>query len=303
MNINKLINKNGQYWPFHTKGFFNHLPMVQYALYHLGASEDQIISFERHYLTRYQLEIIPFKDEIEHLDDHLGNRQAYEGYVRYFKARIEEQGVDQVLKATLNQLVLGLSSALFHGLIRIGYAVLMKDVDEISRALASWACCYQAIEFGGEKINSEEMHTELHRYILDREGLFYLDQEGEEKEVVMMNAYLELYLTTGSFIVLHTLTGFEALLSVKDYFDDFSHVLDVYHVSVLRALLRVTENDYKKIVLESNKTWDEIYQQVLDIKEAHTVKFVYTCHKLNKLHPNDQLRIASQIKLKLDHNL
>lgn len=302
MKINKLINGYGMYGPFHSQGFVNHLPMAQYALYDLGATEAQIIRFADDYVKKFNLAISSEVIKIEDWTSHLGHREAYAGYVHYFKDKIEKESLETVVKETLNVLLLGIGSALFHGLIRISYAITLGDLDEVSRALALLACCYQKIEFSGTVIRAENMNVEIYRYISEREGLFYLESTTENKEKTMINSFVELYLSTGSFIVLHTITGLEALINLKLYFEDYEHVLDVYMISVLRALLRVTDKEYKKIVLNQQHSWSTISEITCDLINAHTIKFVYSCQVLNELYPNDNLRIASQIKLKLDHD-
>lgn len=303
MDINAIINRNGHFWPFYGPGYTNHLPMAQYALYLLGASEDQIKAFEVSYLKETDLQVVHTKLEVDHLQAHLGVREAYEAYVDFFMKEIDDKPISLVVSETLNALVFGLSSALFHGLIRINYAVVKNDHHEVARALASLACSFEPITFDGEIIVPDQLNEEITRYIKERKGMFYLRGNINEKIEATLQGLLALYLKTGSFIVLHTITGFEALLGLRVYFDDFTHVLDIFIVSVLRALLRIRSEDYRQIHLEREWTWDELVEATLNVKNAHTIKFVYSLKKLKTHYDLPELRTAASIKLKLDHQM
>lgn len=303
MDISHIIQEDGAYWPFYGPGYTNHLPMAQCALYFLGADEEQIRSFTKAYLSEITLQLVHSPREVHHINDHLGKREYYEAYVSYFKHNLSVSTQEQVVSDTLNYLLLGISSALYHGLIRIHYAVLLKDDDELARALASLACSYEPIEFNGEIILPEQLYDEISRYILERQGLFYLEGNINHKIEAILEGLLQLYIKTGSFIVLHTLTGFEALLSLRAYFDNFTHVVDVYMVSTLRVLLRITEEDYHDLKIDEIWEWDRIIDFVKACHHPHTIKFIYSLKKLSQHYDHDNFRLAAMIKLKLDHSI
>jgi hypothetical protein len=277
--------------------------MAMYALDHLGATEQQISDFVTYYLEATDLKEMKSPEPINDLLTHLGEREYYESYVDYFLSEINKKSISRVVSETLNTLILGLSSSLFHGLIRINYAMTKQEDNEVARALASLACAYQAVEFTGEIIVPDQLYPEINRYISEREGLFYMEGNINVKIEAILRGLLELYIKTGSFIVLHTITGFEALLSLRVYYDDFTHVVDVFMVSALRCLLRITAEDYKEIELHELMSWEEMLELVKHVKNAHTIKFIYSLRKLRRLYDLKELRLAAAIKFALDHDL
>lgn len=303
MDINKIINRNGQYGPFHSEGFTNHLPMAQYALYHLKANEEQINEFAVFYMNKFDLEINSIKEDIFDFEKEIGNRTSYDSFVKYYRKKIEIDGIDVVVKSVLNKLELGISSALYHGVIRMSYALTVPDKNEIVRSLAFYTCAYYPEKFEGKKVSFENIEKEITNFIKTREGIFYLEGTVNEKTKALLNGLLEVYNKTGSFIILHTITGLQALISLKDYFDDYSKIFDIFTISAINALLRVREDDYINVKLNNDYSWNEIVKYSHEILNAHTIKLIYSCKKLNELYPNDNLKKAAQIKLFLDHNI
>jgi len=301
MNIQSRVNKYGHYGPFYGPGYANHLPMAQYALFSLGAKEKDLETFESVYLEDHLLvEPVEIPVEISSIESAFGQREAYLSYVEYFQDLVEREGIEKTLRYSVNTLYKGMGTALFHGLIRLAYAVTSDNQYEIVRALAYWACAYQATDLEGRRIPPSMIKPEFIRYIAERDKTFYLMGTEDEKERTLVEALSELFLSTGSFIVLHTITGFEAITTLRKYVDNYSEALDYFTVAVLKALLRVTQDDYKKIYIESDLTWEVIHERAIGSKEAHTIKLVYSVNKLNKLYPLDALRKVAMVQLTLN---
>lgn len=297
MNINKLIDDYGHFGPFFGDGFTNHVPMVQYALYEMKQSEEKIIQVSDHLVEKWQLAPATGHVEVINMEDALGNRAAYNGYVKYFKNQLETNSIEAVVKETLSRLKEGLSSMLFHGIIRLSYAVEHGDLNEISRSLAFFACGYERIEFKGRPIPITILKAEFTRFISERDGYFYLRGDIEEKERAIVDSLSELYMNTGSFIVLHTITGFQALVSLRNYFEDFNHILDLFTVCVERVLLRISQSDYKLIKVDVMRSYEELYDITKELKDAHTIKLIYSCSRLDELYHNEKLLTVANIRL------
>ena len=62
--------------------------------------------------------------------DELGNEKSYLNYVDYYKNKADFEGIDPIIAGVLNKLYGGLSSALFHGIIRVSYSLQSQNEDE-----------------------------------------------------------------------------------------------------------------------------------------------------------------------------
>jgi hypothetical protein len=304
MMINDLINKYKNYSPYYGPGYTNHLPMTLYALYALGCSEIFLNEFSGKYIEDTDLVSL---NEVSGIDRNvegcLGQRDKYGAYVTHFEEKRKTESIDYLIRDTLNSLSLGIGSVLFHSLIRLSYAVTSKNDDEIIRGLAYFSSSYEAVQEEVRVIPSCIIRPEFMRFISERKGYFHLGGEPEEKEAVILDALCDLYIATGSFIVLHTITGFEALHTLKSYFEDYNKAIDTYTESVLKALLRVTDNDYRKIVIDKAMTFEEMKKEICLYGNSHTVKLLYSADKLYQVFKNEKLNTVVRIKLKIDHNI
>jgi len=312
--INAIINEYSKYSPFHGNGLTNHLPMAQFALHKMGVTNQGIREYSEAYIRRWHV-LDPHEHptiEIKKITDELGNFEAYMSYAVYFLDRISREDPYKVVKEVLNTLYKGLASALFHGIIRLAYAVEADNHIELAHALAFFASVYKETRFAEREIPINDLHKELLCSIPDSEvgkkdhpvNHFYIEGDVKEKEQALAEALAELYTITGSFAVLHTVTGIQALLLLKPLFNNYGEVFDRYTVCVQRALLRVSKEDFKKINLDHSRTdWDEIFHAARSVEDAHTIKLAYSCYKLDKIFENSTFAKAANIKLKLDHNL
>jgi transcription termination factor NusB len=303
MTLKERLYQDHQFTPIHTRGFSNHLPMATIALYKMNAPEESMDKFRTHYTSRYKLEIMEKRETIDEWEDYLGRMEYYESYVEYFQNGIKKSGRDAVLTKTLNRLVDGLGSFLFHGLIRVSYACMTNSDDELARALASFASAYEAHRYESTMIEQETIEESIHGYIKNREGLFHLEGDVKKRSEAMIEAFLDLYISTGSFIVLHTITGLQAFLHLLSYYKDQDQALNEMLLAMERALLRISVDDYKKVALDKVHSLTELKELAFDIQEAHTIKFVYSLSWLNQYMPDERYKLAGSIKLKLDHNM
>lgn len=303
MDIKETIKSFGEYWAFYGPGYTNHLPMALIAMYQLGADEKQVSNFLDYYTKHVKLEKVSSPGVISNLKEQLGKREYFQAYSQFFIEELEMKSISQVVSETINALSHGISSALFHGIIRINYALLLQDTYEVARGLALLASSYEPIEFDGQIIMPEDLYSEISRYIIEREGLFYLNGNINQKIETILEGLNTLYIKTGSFIILHTITGFEALLSLRVYFDDFSHIIDIYMVSVLRVLLRISSEDYHDIEIDEIWPWEQVVEYVKTCDNAHTIKFIYSLKKLESRYQNIPFLQSAMLKLKIDHGI
>lgn len=103
--------------PTYREGLTNHMPMACIALDRLGADETRMRAL---------------------IDAHAAVLEAARPWpaAELIALDIKERGVDAVVRERLQRDLAGLAGAAFHGVIRLAYATMCKDVDEIAHALA-----------------------------------------------------------------------------------------------------------------------------------------------------------------------
>lgn len=301
MFVQKILTDYSHYGPLHGQGLVNHLPMAQVALWKMGATEERLQAYSEAYIKRWQITPAPVgPKKITQLDDALGDELEYCNYVVYFKKVLKTQGIESLLKETLNPLSKGMASGLFHGLIRTAYALESGSLEEVTRGLSLYASVYHETRFEGKMIQAHDFKEALYTYHQQEGQHFYMEGTIEQKEQALAETLSQLYLSTGHFIVLHMITGFHALMVLKKYYREFDNVLDRYTVCVQRAIRRLPKDMYKKIVLsQAEYEWAALKQEAIEAEDAHTIKFIYTCDELNKRFPSPVFLKNANIKLQL----
>lgn len=297
--IHSILADYGHYGPLHGARLTNHLPMAQIALWKMGATEDYIKSYSQNYLAKWKIRPVPISaQKIVKLEDALGKEESYCLYVIFFKQKIYKDGVEKTLKESLDLLSKGLASGLFHGLIRIAYGLEADSVDEICRGLAFYASIYHETNFSEKTVAPQDLPAALFSYHQNDDEEFYMSGTIEEKEAALAETLSQMYLSTGNFIVLHTITGFHALMVLKHHYSDFDDVLNRYTVCVQRAIRKLPKQIYIKIALtDALHDWNKLHEHAIESIDAHTIKFVYTCHELDKLFESRVFLTNANIKL------
>jgi len=95
----------------------------------------------------------------------------------------------------------------------------------------------------------------------------------------MLSFLLKQYLKTKDFYILHTITGFHALISIKKYLDDYESVLDNYFAhALLLSLFNTKENTYEFLAVEI----EEARKKVEFLQDAHDIKLTHSLIELYK---------------------
>lgn len=147
--LTELLAQNQRHEMVH--GFatrLNHVPMVLIALYRLGASVEQLDAYWNQ-LRRPRHDVRPRqrRDVItaKHWTAGLGDRRLLHAYVKYFGGQIEAHGSGPTLAAHVPHLLRGSLAAALHCVIKLGYAVDIRDNAEIALALAYFATQFAAL--------------------------------------------------------------------------------------------------------------------------------------------------------------
>lgn len=327
--IQQIIHKYNNKDSLYGNKLTNHLNMGLFALYKLGASEEQLDDFALSYIEHNHLPDLPEVKVViddSNFNEYLGQDGYYSSFIPYFDVLLEEVSIDEVVKKYINQLIDGAAGGAFHGIIRLGYAYELQDKEEVAKALAYLAEAYQSFEPNEvmqkatviEPINSVlSLSTNNHfknkeftrPLIIGRMLDVYEDPEfecivsriniGHCNSVYFGELLLKLYALTGDFTMLHGFTSTHALRILSPLIDNYEQVLSRHWFHLQIAYLSTNCTEIKDIpFVNSLQSWQEIYKKVMKVKDVHTIKIVYSLYEQSKYAEVDSLyRTLAQIKV------
>ena len=237
-----LLAENRKYDPVydHPNGkLSNHLSMALIALNKMSASDERLID----YYKTYSLHLNPIsftssaRLNSNNWHQTLGDASFFFDYILFFENEIQLHGVRLTLKQYLGTLLKGMAE--FHGLIRLAYAVEIKDDREIAYSLAYFAAYYHSFGEGkrsplvfyqpqdalshirtmpslaNKKFTGKNILERLDKIALldDFPCVMHLLEVNENKNLLCdcADILLALYASTRDFVLLHVLTLTQAL--------------------------------------------------------------------------------------------
>ena len=308
----------------------NHLPMGQLALYKLSGNLDLVKDYSDYFKQRFQINQMKENEhKADSLESCLGNRELYESCLILIREQIKEKGIDKLVKEVLNQYPLGMSSGLFHVLIRLAYAVEGAELEEkleeeVARALAYYITAYREAGVLTRHIPISEIFNEMNMLVghkkikklletqpstgkqmkvlyenkIFMELGFVLEGSEEEKIKGLISLLLPVFDLSSSIVVLHCITGLHALVNLKEYFDDFENAFDIYTTCCIAHLLTVDDLTYHEHDKNSEPlNWDEFIALCLTSRDVHTIKFTYSCHELYQRYNIEGLKRSAHKKI------
>lgn len=326
MGIGNIINECGKDHSPYMSGLVNHLPMAQFALYQMTKDLDKVKS-----LTRFQIKhskIDPVRKEYpicESCENCLGNRDMYESYLDLLQREINEGNVINYVKKILNTYPFGMSSGLFHTLIRVYYAVegfkVEKNlIEEVKRALAYYVTAYREADLFTRVIEGKDIIEEM-QSIIDNTNIqeiishqhttgqklkslyesdeymkngFIVNGNKDEKAQALLDMLLPLYIESGSIVVLHCITSLQALLGLEEYYDDFDQAMDILTTSIITHLMTLDNLNFDiKSKEDIVFSWQYILSLASESTNVHNIKFAYSTHKLYEMHYRNDLKRAA----------
>lgn len=326
MKISDLINDYGKDHSPYMGNLVNHLPMAQFALFKMTDDIEKVKSYTESYLKRAKIKPVKEKyPKIETMEECLGNRQLYESCLDIVKQKIKEKDVKEILTYVLNEYPLGMSSGLFHTIIRVAYAVEGIGVeeeleDEVARALAYYITAYREAGLLTRKVNGNNIIDETNNIINDphikellkfKETLgqkmkslyedevfmetgFIIDGNEDEKIEALLNFLLPAYNNTESIVILHCITGLHAIMVLKEYYNDYPKILDILTTCILTHLLTVEDVDFNDNEKDSiDLSWNEIFERGTKSTDVHAIKLTYTSSELYKRYEKPLLKKAA----------
>lgn len=273
-------------------GRSNHRPMVLAALTRLGATVQQLTSFDAQY--RRRLEPAP-ADEAWPAGDawpgRLGERSAWPAYRSLFGQWLEHEAAGDVLQQTLPTLLQGVGGAAFHGLIRTAYAVEAAHRAELADALAYWACRHlplgearavrettddiDALLAGVPTLRSKSglifermREAAARRSFSSAVGRLVIDEHTLSRLALHAAG---LYARSGDFTVLHLVTSAHALRVLMPFVDEplvaVGHYWRAYAAGVATTAPALSAPPRAK-------TWPQIVAAALASHDDHLIKLV-----------------------------
>jgi hypothetical protein len=245
------------------------------------------------------------------------------------KEAIETEGINEVITKTLGRYPYGISSGLFHTTIRLFYAIEGFNVDkdlkeEVARALAFYVIGYKEAKRFKKNIKNSDFNNQIKDLMNDlyikkltesksstgqKLKSLYNDQnylnmgfviEGDEEEKIrtLLDFLIPMHDHYQNIIVLHCITGLQALIGLKDYFEDFSEILDIMTTCIITHLLTIEGLSMQKSTHSPTEIkWAEVIAKGSDSNDVHTIKYTYTCNKLDQLYDIPALKESVITKL------
>lgn len=331
MLIGSVINIYGEKHSPYMGGFVNHLPMGQLAVYKMTGDLEKVQDYSERFVSQYRIDSIKTDySKAKSLEDCLGSKELYEACLDLLKDRVGEEEKDEFIRDTLNRYDMGMSSGLFHVLIRLAYSVEGYEMDrellqEVQRALAYYITAYRKADVFKRKIKGEDIFTEIEKLYKDvnvrkvvdgknslgqKMKSLYEDEhylkagfvvEGslEEKMRSVLKLAVTAYNSTGSIVALHCITGLHALSVLKSYYEDFSKAIDILTTCIITHLIagEIVEFD-GDFGTETPETWSEILDKGSESSDVHAVKLAYSSYELYKEYSLEELKHAAIKRIK-----
>src|SRR6056297_4207113 len=326
MKINDIVNSYGENHTPYQGNLVNHLPMGQLAVYKLTKDLEKTKSYSELYIENRDInKVKEFFDEVENFEDALGERSQYESLLSFLKKEITHNNVYYYIEKMLNDYPLGMSSGLFHVLIRLAYAYEGYKIDsgylpELRRAVAYYVTAYREAHKFSRKIKKENIiketkdlyKSESVKKVLSKKNSLgqkmkalyedkgYMEKgsiiEGDtdEKLEAVLNLSLNSYLNSKSIVALHCITGTHALIVLKDFQKDFGRNIDILTSCIVTHLIASELGDYKIPPLDSyDLNWEDLNRGIEKEKDVHAVKLAYTAQELNKIFPDKRHMLSA----------
>jgi len=314
-----LLTQSAIYGPEYRGGLANHLPMALIALDQMGASPGRLDAYRRTHVS--WLEKLPEAEAPPpgawpfRKADH----GAFLDLQADFKQRMDHEGWEPVLRATLPDLAPGLSAAAFHGLIRTAFGVVARHEGEIAAGLAYWAAHWQrlgvALGAPADVVSSADPHALLARVRADPR--FAFDPEKAPGliddallaagglagfgEVIhwldvaacriadLARAAAALYGATGDFTALHGVTGTQAAIVLSPYMRDQGALLSWLWQALAAAYIAIGRPQLPEAdAIEAwrgaeTPAWSDLLGRAVAEEDEHTVKLCYSSLFLGRM--------------------
>ncbi len=321
--LHEMLRESRHYSAEYGARLVNHLPMALLGLQRMGASGEQMVRFRDHYAGRL-VERSPGNSlPAEGWLEARGKPEYESALIRYFESEVESRGVADTLDRHLPDLVSGIGSAAFHGVIRTAFALEGDDPQEIGDALAAWAIGYEAppapdpeqrvqfksaeaafaalaadARFGGEfrgASSTDRIAAAIaHPAFRDYDGMI----DGLELRDLARIA-LAVYAATENFTALHMVTGCHAARVVFSHLEDEQPALAALTIALLAAYVSIGRPAFDAGYADRDPGapgFRDIAARACESDDDHVIKFVFCCGEEEKRYGWPGFRAAAARK-------
>ncbi|MCX9155766.1 questin oxidase family protein [Niveibacterium sp. 24ML] len=288
-----------------TNGFTNHLPMTLAALSALGADAMVLDRFTAHY--RGQVRPLPPAPAAV-ASPSLGDGTGYPAWLDFFTGQIALQGPEQVLADWLPALLEGISTAAFHGLIRLAYGVRFACATEMAGGLAMLAAyrtltplptgvgstgaaeglralaqgtALAEVRFEQPMIMRRLVEVMRHPAFAAAVSPLRIEKGADRAWSSLALAATRLYRATADFSALHLITALHALQVLWPFMRDHAACLQRFwfafcavYVAIGRPWPMAYADDGPPL------DWPTLTQVALNSTDEHVIKLVESCHAM-----------------------
>lgn len=333
MSIATLVNEYAETYSPYMRGLVNHLPMGQLALYFMSNDLEKVRVYAKYYDDRFDID--PIKDVgviVQSMDACVGKRDLYEPLLEYLDRNVTEENMEEYISYVLNTYPLGMSSGLFHTLIRLAYAVegYAEDqglLNEVKRALSYYVTGYREANQFTRAIAPEHIISEMQilreqsdlkailtsqnsmvkkmkalynsqRYVKDHG--FIIQGYEEDKIQALLDLTLTAYVNSkdaGDIVILHCITGLHALMVLKEYFHDFQDALDIFTTCVITHLMTVEDLDLASFEEDAVLSFNDLIPKGMASPDVHTIKLTYTTNEIYRKYNRNDLKMAADKRI------
>ncbi len=309
--LSELLDEELGSNPTTVRHLTNHLPMALVAKANLGADDDELRRFATIYARRNgPLAAVQHELTRATWTSAIG-RQGASGDLRdYFVRVVNDDGIDETLRAHLPSLLPGISGAAFHGAIRLAYALEVRSPSRVAAGLGylaevaaplgpiapnsargdnpielmvNFSSSHQWTSAGEDRNIGERMRSVARE--ADFQSLASSLQLDEHTGPRLAEAALRLYATTDDFTALHGVTGMAAITSLRQWVDDPSQI-DLFSFQALAAAYLTIDapplwsRDRLDAFMASNITSHADVMLVgATNNDEHVSKLIYTSHR------------------------
>lgn len=266
-------------------GFVNHGAMACEALSELGF-DDQLDVWSRRFARIPGNGVEPVLSRNFDWRESLGVYRRLPEWIGLFEAEIEGQGWPQAVDGWVPRLLPGLSTALFHGVIRVAHAaraVARADTAprraELARALGYWAARFT---FGQQSSPDLEIEDdELHRAILDA-----------------ASDAARFYIASPTVYHLHGVTGAMAVELLAGFLSQPAGAAGLAQVRAEHTLLYEglrLETDPLDEIVPAGVSENDLAVAAAGSRDPHQVKLVEACRRASSLTGDPLFAVAAEI--------
>lgn len=322
MSIGKIINSYGKEYSPYLGNLVNHLPMGQLAYYNLTQSLEKTRIYSEEFVQKSNINKVKTDyPKAGTIEECLGQADMYEACLELINEGIKTNSINQYVYQILNRYEFGMSSGLFHTLIRVAYAVEGMRLDEelteeLARALAYFVTAYKKADVFQNQVKPSDAIRELKnliynphikRQVRSQNSLGYklkalykdtiylkvgftIEGSEEEKINTLLEILIPAYMNSNDIVVLHCITGLHALIVLQDYYDDFDRALDILTTCIVSHLLTLEKLNISYNKDSTNDTWEDIIVKGSESPDVHTVKLAYSASQLYEKFHNPGLK-------------